>query len=428
MALPIPSNQEALQRLAIALCIGMFIGLEREYAQSEKEGSTTGMRTMALISLLGAAGTYLGMIFGETWIPAAGLLVLGAITVASYIESLRKRTGPGGLGMTTEVSGLLTYALGALAMCGQLTVAGVLAVATTVVLSAKQSMHSFVHGMGQEDMVATLKFAVVTFIILPILPREAFGPYSAFNLWKTWLMVVLIAGIGFLGYALTKVIGAQRGIVVSSLVGGLASSTAVTLSNAKRSRTIESLSSPLALGIVLAGAMMVPRVALEVAAVNPALMPLCAVPMGTLLVATLACTWLMHRHLRGTQGTDEYHETQHVNPFELGPALKFAAAFAVVSLLVAIARERGASAGIYAISGVSGLAQVDAAVISLSQQAKEGLDPLLAARGIMLTIIVNTLFKGGIALWLGSRELGRRVMVPLAVIALLGLTATILVH
>ena len=184
-------------------------------------------------------------------------------------------------------------------------------------------------------------------------------------------MVVLIAGIGFMGYALTKFIGAQRGIAVSSLVGGLASSTAVTLSNAKRSKVAISLSPPLALGVVLAGAMMVPRVALEVAAVNRGLLPLCAMPLGTMLVGTLAFTWLMNRHARDLPRIDDDHETRHVNPFELGPALKFAAAFAVVSVLVALAKQQGAAAGIYAISGISGLAQVDAAVISMAQQAKE---------------------------------------------------------
>jgi len=428
MDLAVPSNPEALGRLAIALCIGLFVGLEREYSQSAKEtAAPAGMRTLALVSLLGGATAYLSILLSP-WMLAAGYLVLGAITVASYVEALRQRTTTGGLGVTSEIGALLTFTLGALAMTGELTVAGVLAVATTVILSAKQPLHTFVHSMGQADLVATIQFAVITFIVLPILPHKSYGPYGAFNPWTTWLMVVLIAGVGFLGYALTKFIGAERGIALSSLVGGLASSTAVTLGNAKRSRVVESLSPPLATGVVLACAMMVPRVALIVAAINRDLIVHCAVPMLSMFAGTLAFTVLMHRRSRNLPSTDEAHETQHVNPFEMGPALKFAVAFAIISFLVKWTKAVGASAGVYVISGVSGLAQVDAAVISLAQQANLDHDTVLATRGIMLTIIVNTLFKGGIAWWVGSRELGRRVLMPLTAVAILGIVTTLMVR
>ena len=416
-------NREVLLRLGVALCIGLFIGLEREYSHADREDLVpAGFRTFGLIGLLGAVCCYLGLLLSP-WVLPAALVVLGALLLAAYLEArdARAQAAPhAGVGLTTEVSALLTFGLGALAMHGDLSTAGVIAVATTLVLSAKKRLHGFVHALGEQDMVATIKFAVITFIILPILPDHWFGPYQAFNLHRTWLMVVLIAGIGFLGYVLTKVIGAERGIPLSGLVGGLASSTAVTLSSARRSKTDENLSEPLALGVILACTVMVPRVALVTAAISPQVAVTMVPTFVAMLVGSLVMIIIQAQNLKKQLPTDDTHQTQHTNPFDLEPALKFAVAFAVITFLVRAAKSANATGGIYAVSGLSGLVDADAAAVSLAQQTLSGLDLHLAARGVALSMIVNNLFKGAMAYGTGSKLLGKRVFLGLAVVAGIG--------
>lgn len=412
--------QQVLQRLALALCLGLFIGLEREYARGESKDSVpAGLRTFGLIGLLGGVSVYLGALFSP-WVTVAVFVMFSGLIVAGYVEEQLARTDRHGVGVTSEVAALLTFLLGCLAVAGQLTVAVVTAVAATVVLSAKKPLHAFVRGMGQDDLVATLKFAVVTFIVLPVLPNRAYGPLGAFNPYHTWLMVVLIAGIGFLGYALTKFIGAERGIPLTGLVGGLASSTAVTLANARRSREAPELARPLAEGVVLACTVMLPRVALIVAAIDAKLLRSVGPPLLAMLLASLASVAVLHLCARRHPQQDTGAGPHHVNPFEVAPALKFALAFALVNWLVKWAQAAHAAGGVYLASGLSGLVDADAAAVSLANQAKLGFDPSLAARGIVLALVVNTVFKGAVAASIGARELGRPVLAAMTLVAIGG--------
>jgi uncharacterized membrane protein (DUF4010 family) len=303
-------------------------------------------------------------------------------------------------------------------------VAGTCAVAVAVVLGAKKPLHDLVKAMGQQDMVATLKFAVITFIVLPILPNQAFGPYSAFNAHKTWLLVCLIAGIGFLGYVLTKVIGAEKGIPLTGLVGGLASSTAVTVSSAKRSKLEAVLSEPLALGVVLACTVMVPRVALIIAAINAPLLLTLWPTLVAMLLASLVAIVLLYQQMKAHPQTEGQYQTEHTNPFELQPALKFAAAFAIITFLVKAAEHFGSSGGIYVVSGLSGLVDADAAAVSLAEQAKSGLAAHVAAQGVGLTLVVNSLVKGFLAWSLGSRLTGKLVVGAMILVAVVGAVVT----
>jgi uncharacterized membrane protein (DUF4010 family) len=280
-----------------------------------------------------------------------------------------------------------------------------------------------VKALGQQDMVATMKFAVITFIILPILPNTPFGPYDAFNAHKTWMLVILISGISFLGYVLSKLIGADKGIPLSGFVGGLVSSTAVTVSSAKRSKTAEALSEPLALGIVLACAVMVPRVALVVGAINGPLALHMWPTYVAMLLASVVNIYVVYRIMKRHPVVEGEHQTEQTNPFELQPALKFALVFAVITFLVRAAQSAGATGGIYAVSALSGLIDADAAAVSLAEQAKAGAGSLpihVAAQGVALAMIVNSLVKAFLAWSLGSRLTGKLVITAMVVVAVVG--------
>ncbi|HAZ62757.1 MAG TPA: hypothetical protein DCZ72_03995 [Armatimonadetes bacterium] len=434
-----PTPLDALQRLVVALCIGLFIGLEREHSQSHPDHSlTVGLRTQGLVALLGAVTCYLALLLTPSLL-VAGFVVLGGLVITAYLSTAAAQRQHAqhtaeahpstGLGVTSEVAALLSFSLGALAMLGQLVVAGVLTVGATVVLSAKEPLHRLARGMGDEEMRATLKFAAVTFIVLPILPREGYGPFGALEPYNIWLMVVLISGLSFLGYGLIKLFGARKGIAWSSIVGGLASSTAVTVGHARRAREQPELVGPLSLGIVLAAVISVARVLVLVGALAPVLLRTAAWPLLAMAVtALLGAGWLAQLTRNGDTAAPAEAVPQ-ANPFALGPALVFAAIFAVVSVFVAWAQQSEAVAGLYAVAGISGLVQVDAPVISFSQEVTRGaLEPLVATQGIVLAVAVNTLAKATMAATIGGRQLAARTAPALVAIALAGGLVVWLLH
>lgn len=227
-------------RFGVALGIGILVGLQREYAEysvdKNRADMFAGVRTFALLGLLGCSAAYLADITASIWLLIVISLVVGTlITVAYLIIAWRSQE----VGLTTEVAAILTLLTGALAYWDQITMAAAIGVATTVLLALKFELRTLVTQITREDIYATLRFAVITVIILPILPDQGLGPapFDVLNPYKIWLMVVLISGISFLGYVLNKLVGARQGIGLTGLLGGLTSSTAVTMSFSQRSQT-----------------------------------------------------------------------------------------------------------------------------------------------------------------------------------------------
>ena len=321
---------------------------------------------------------------------------------------------------------LLAYLLGAMVMSGWLREAVVVAGAVEVMLSAKAPLQRFVQTLSPEDWVATMKFVVVTLVVLPVLPNAHFGPYGAFNPFKIWLMVVMISGISFLGYALTKAIGAERGLLLTGLIGGLASSTAVTLSSAKQSKDDTSLSPSLAVGTLLACTVMLPRLALILWALCPPLALRVLPGMGTMLLVSLTCAVIQYRQVSAATepAGSANREQPHRNPFEMHSALKFAVVFAFITLLVKWVEAAGAGAkGLYLVSFVAGLVETDAICVTLAEQVRSvatALPLAAAAKGVVLAAVANTLLKGGLSYAIGSKELGRKVLPPLVGTAVVG--------
>ncbi len=402
----------------VALGIGIFIGIQRESVYDEPEGNLfAGGRTFALISLAGFSAALTADQLASALPFAAMLLVFGMLVALSYRRDLRD----GRPGMTTEVATLITFVIGAACYWNLILLAAALGVALMTLLSLKPQFRTLAHAITHEDIYATLKFAVISIIVLPLLPNRNFGPppFDVFNPYQIWLMVVFISGLSFLGYVMVKVVGTHRGIGLTGLFGGIASSTAVTLSFSQRSRTTPELARPFSLAIIVAWAVMFVRVWVVVFALNQALSYRLVLPMTASLVAGLIyCGYLYLR-----QRTYEKEDLTFVNPFELGPALRFGVLYTAILLISTAARVLFGNIGIYISSFVSGLADVDVIALSMVDQVRAStpLDLTVAARAITIAAMSNTLFKGVFALMSGSPALRRALWPGMALMVAVGI-------
>ena len=391
-------------RFGLALAIGLLVGLEREYSQGEGN-LFAGARTFALIALLGAGAALLSHWFSSPWPLVAAFLLVGGLVTAGYLMGARA----GRVGLTTEMATLLTFAAGALSLLGYLTLAAALGVACAVLLSLKLEVRRLVSHISREDVYATLKFAVITAIVLPLLPARGYGPspLDVLSPRDVWLMVVFISGIGFVGYVLMKLVGPRRGIGLTGLLGGLVSSTAVTLGFSARARRAPDLARNFALAIALSWTVMFMRVLIEAAVVGGRLVTALWPPiLASGAVGLLYCLYLLL-----SQGTTGEGEVELSTPFELGPAVKFGLLYALILVGSKAARMYLGDAGVYLASVVSGVADVDAITLSMAKLSAAGEIPFsTAARAVVLAAMANTAVKGGIALVLGAKGLRRAIL------------------
>ena len=284
-------------------------------------------------------------------------------------------------------------------------------------------MHRFAQQISSEDVYATLKFAVITTVILPVLPNQSMGPppFDVLNPYRIWLMVVLISGISFLGYVLMKFVDAERGIGLTGLLGGLVSSTAVTMSFSERSQRHPDLGRTFAFAIILAWSVMFGRVLIEVAVVNRALLQVLWIPIVTAgLVALIYVGVLNYAQRSGRQ-----EKVTIANPFELSSALKFGFLYGLILLVSRAGELYWSNTGIYLSSALSGIADVDAITLSLSQLSSQSgsVSMQTAARAIVLATMVNTGVKAGIVVSTGSATLRRTMLPGVLLIAVAGISA-----
>ncbi|MFB6098645.1 MAG: MgtC/SapB family protein, partial [Salinibacter sp.] len=340
-----PGRVQLFYRFGVALVLGLFIGLQREYAYRDRvneEGELlAGARTFPIIALLGAASALGASELGNAWPFAAAVLTVGLLLGVGHFWQARERE----MGLTTEMSALVAFFTGGLCYWGYLRLGAALGVGTAVLLSLKVQTHSLARTLDREDVFATLKFAVITVIVLPLLPQHGYGP-SPFDVlvpYNVWLMVVLISGISFLGYVLIKVVGPRRGVGLTGLLGGLASSTAVTLSVAERSRGTRGLDRPFALAVMLAWTIMFVRVIVEVAVISPPLLVTVWGPILGVCVASLAYCAYLYRQ----RPTEEQDEPETVtNPFRLVPAITFGVLYAIILVVTNWAQSYFGNTGV----------------------------------------------------------------------------------
>jgi uncharacterized membrane protein (DUF4010 family) len=363
---------DILKKIALTLALGLLVGTEREFSQQrEGEPLFAGSRTFALLALLGTISGYLAAKTSALILPGV-LLIVGGLVVISYFLSVR--TG-GHLGTTTEIAALLTFCVGVIVAAGELLMASVATIAIVTLLALKPSFKALTGKISREDIYATLKFAIITIVVLPFLPNRTFGPLQVFNPTETWLMVILVSGISFAGYVSVKLIGTQRSVPVIGLLGGLVSSTAVTVSLAQRSKQNAELSRFLALGAMVASTTMFPRLLIEIAAINSALLPHLVVPLlGMTITGLVAVVWLWRLERRREQTA----EVQFANPFSIAPALKFALLFVLILFVSKAALDFIGARALYLTAVFAGLTDVDAITLTIARLARESLDAATA--------------------------------------------------
>ncbi len=413
--------------LGVALAAGLVIGFEREQAMSRENKTRRtlgGARTYPIFSLVGAVAALLAQTLG-VWVFVVAFAGTLALVGLSYAKDLQENDR----GMTSEAALLFSFLLGALSLTPavedttrRVLVVLSLSVVASLLLSVKAPLHRFIQQLAPEDIYATLKFLVVAVVVLPLLPDRTYGPLDVLNPRKIGLMVVLIAGISFSGYLAIRLLGARRGLGVTGILGGLASSTAVTLTLSGRAKQTPALADSCALAVVLASGIMFVRVLVAVGVVNPALLSELWLPMVAMAAAGGGAALVLWRRAKRAAHLQS-EPVDFKNPFELTSALKFAAIFAVV-LLVSKAATTWFGTGVtYLTALLAGSTDVDAITLSLAGLARGELSPEVAVTAILIAAASNTLVKGGMAVVVGGWAFGRRVIIAFGVmIAVGGLT------
>ncbi|HTS53360.1 MAG TPA: MgtC/SapB family protein [Burkholderiales bacterium] len=407
---------EGLDRLPhflTSLGLGLLMGLERERNPSARAG----LRTFALVALLGTVCAVLSQSQAAPWLTVAGLLTVGAMIIVAYLDAALLSPGEAkeDPGTTTSAALVLCFALGAMVAYGFDRLAVMLAIAATVLLYFKPELKGLAQNLERRDLVSILQFAVVSFIILPILPDRAFGPYSALNARQIWLMVVLISGVSLAGYLALRIVGRRHGAALLGLFGGLVSSTATTLVYARHGRSAQQLYDLSSAVIVLANLVVLGRLAVLTAVVSPALLPSLLPVLGCALLPGAAS---VAYRLRRLQSQDEPPMPAIGNPTELRTALVFALVYALVLLVAAWLHDRAGAAGLYSVALISGLTDVDA--ITLSALRLFGLGSLAAPQAITcigLAFLANIGFKLGLIGVSGGVHMLRRCLPGLAATA-----------
>ncbi len=393
---------ELFKRLAVALAIGLLVGLERGWqAREDADGErTAGVRTYALVGLLGGVASAL-----SPDNPIALGVFFTAFTATFAAFYWREVIAEGRFGVTSVVAAMLTFAGGAYAVRGEPQVAVAVAVVMTLLLALKQPLHRWLQRLTWPEIRAALILLAMSFLLLPVLPDRTVDPWEALNPAEVWLLAIIIAAVSFAGYVAIRIMGDQAGIAMAALAGGLASSTAATLAFARMAREKPTAAPLLAGGILLANVVMVARVMVIAGSLNAALILPLLWPLGVAAVVLALPSLMLLRH-RSENVDDGQHELAMRNPFELGTALKLAGFIAVVMLLAKIVVAKVGEQAVLIVAAVSGLADVDALTLSLSRMADRGISTSTAVVGIAIAVAVNTMVKAGFATVVGTPRTG----------------------
>ncbi len=407
-------------RFGIAIAIGFMVGLQREFAKGiDRRTIPAGERTFALMGLIGWLAAMAADQLNASLAFFGVLLLFGVFTASSYLVNSRR----GHVGLTTEMAELITFLTGALCYWNYLILAAAIGIITTALLSLKIETDRFVRALTRKDIFAALQFAVISAVILPVLPNKSFlpPPLDVLNPYKIWLMVVFISGISFLGYVAIKVVGTEQGIGLTGFLGGIASSTAVTLSFSERSSHKHELSKAFAFAIMLAWSVMFSRVLIEVGVLHVALLKLIWIPISATGLTGLIYVVILFFSHRQAEATD----VKMTNPFDLGAAIKFGLIYALVLLISRSAQVYFGDTGFLISSFISGLADVDAVALSVAELSKSGgLGMTTASRAVVIASMANTLSKGGIALASGSAALRKALWPGIVLMLVVGISLT----
>ncbi|PIE64132.1 MAG: hypothetical protein CSA26_09720 [Desulfobacterales bacterium] len=423
-ALPI----EFFLQILYALGIGVLIGLERSVkpagagveqkrqgcSEAQKEAlefsdAFLGVRTFSILSL----GGFSAAVIGSKYPYVAPVLVGGLLF---FVAAMYQRASNENPGITTEIAAVVCCGLGMLCFV-QPYAAGVLALLVTILLALKRFMYRAVNKLKRVELTDTLKFLAIILLVLPLLPNRGIDPWGAFNPYKIMFLVILISGISFVGYFLTKFLGAEKGLGLTGLLGGLTSSTAVTAAMATQAKQTPALIQPCAFATVIANATMFARVLVVVAILDWQLMLKLTWSIGGMTIAA-ACAvvvlWIRSNRQDEKSSSGASETLSLSNPFSLGPAIKFALFFVGILFVAKFAKMYLGDKGLYLASLVSGLADVDAITLSITEQTKAAeLTHAVGAMGITIAVVSNSVVKSCIAIYSGGWKFGMVVTVIL---------------
>lgn len=391
------------EKLALALGLGLLVGFQREWTAPH----VAGIRTFALITVLGALNGLLSDSFG-VWIVAAGLISLTAVMlVGGYMKYSGLQTQPG---LTTQVSALMMYSVGVAISANQIPLGAIVAGGVAVLLQWKQPLHGFVERVGKDDMRAIFQLVLIGLIVLPIMPNREFGPYHVLNPYQIWLMVVLICGISAGSFLAYKFLGTQAGTVLGGVLGGLISSTATTVSYSRLSKKSNDSSGLASLVIMVASTIVFGRVIVEVAIIAPQILPQILPPLAIMMVLMILISAAVYSLVR-----DDLHQVSiEEDPSDLRSALLFGMLYGAVLLAVAVTKEHFGKEALYGVAALSGLTDMDAITLSTAQMIKaDRLSIDTGWRMILTGGLSNLLFKGLAVGFLGSRQLLKRMSIVL---------------
>jgi len=407
--------------LAVALILGLLIGIERGWSHrlDADRSRVAGIRTFALLGLAGGiAGEISARI--SPLIGAAILIIAGGALLIGYARAATA----GDFSATTTVVGVITLGLGVLAVAGDLVIASVLAAVTTLVLAQRQRLHRWLGRLSEPELQAIARFGLIAFAILPLLPDRSFGPLNAWNPRQIWMVVVLVSGLSLLGYAASKRLGSAKGMLATAAAGAVVSSTAVTAALAARIRRGDPDLPGLVAGIALASTIMFTRVLILVAVLAPIALPALAMVAGP---AALVGAAYVGRALRRREPSVAHAEAPLVrNPFDLGPALVLAGLVMVISLAGRWAMARFGDTGLATVLGISGMVDVDAAIITMRGLPPGSLTKLTADYVLAAPILANSLLKAALALGIARCRAGWAAAAPLLLSVVAGLAGVAL--
>lgn len=407
-------QRELIAGLAVSFGVGLLIGLERQQAMVRKEGqiAPAGLRTFPLLSLTGSLTWLLGG--GSPTLPALALLGVIVVLAAHRLGLPAEHREEG---VTTEAAAVVAFLLGMLVVAdrlipdleARLTTTGALATIVTLLLSIKPRLQAFVRKISGEDLFATLQLLVVALVLFPLLPDEGMGPYDAINPAHTGRMILLIGGVSWVGFVASRLLGAGRGLILTGLVGGLVSSTAVTFSMSRRAKEEPAVVPSCTVAIAAANAMMFARVSVAVAVVAPDLLPVLVMPLGAMFLAGLASLVPLLREVRAARARGS---VTHENPFELTSAVVFGLLFAGVVVIAHAVRVHLGDGALILAGLAAGLTDVDAITLSMAGLVRDGgADAATATGAIVIAALANTLVKCGIIVGTAAAALRARVVV-----------------
>ncbi len=409
-------NYEDITTLAIALGLGLLVGMQRE----KTNNTLAGVRTFSLLAILGVISGFLTRDFDNPFIlPALGLAI-AALLVAGNVLAKRNAPDSSDLGQTTEVAALLMFSIGAYLVLGDQILGVIVGGLMAVLLYAKERMHNAIDKLQNKDLSAIMTFAGISLVILPILPDETYGPFDVLNPQNIWLMVTLIVGISVVGYFIYKFLGKKVGLLSNAILGGMISSTATTVSYSRKTKDSNKVDKLSAFVIVGASAIALVRIVIEMGVVIPEKLSQMIFPIAVEFAVMVAlCVFLFYNIQKGKK-EDRLPEPK--NPAQLKTAVVFGFLYGIILLAVAFVNEEFENEALYIVAIISGLTDVDAITLSLSQIMKQGnLEIDTGWRLILLASISNLFFKGVLAATLGTQRLAKWVGITFGISIVTGL-------